>query len=165
MIYGASGYTGARIPREAVRRGHRPLLAGRCAHELEPLARELKLRCIQLELRDEAKLARSVRGLQLVLHAAGPFVHTYEPMLRVCLEEGVHYTDIAGELPVLRGIYAQHERARERQIALAPGLGLDTVPGDCLARYVAERTPGAVRLELGLSPLLKTCPGSVKCGF
>ena len=41
MIYGANGYTGELIAREAVRRGHRPILAGRSAEKVEPLAREL----------------------------------------------------------------------------------------------------------------------------
>jgi len=38
MIYGASGYTGALIVEEAERQGHRPLLVGRSAKHLVPLA-------------------------------------------------------------------------------------------------------------------------------
>src|SRR6186713_1188357 len=41
MIYGAYGYTGELIARQAVRRGHRPLLAGRQGSRLAALAREL----------------------------------------------------------------------------------------------------------------------------
>ena len=38
MIYGAYGYSGALLAEEAVKRGHRPLLAGRSAAKLAPLA-------------------------------------------------------------------------------------------------------------------------------
>ena len=38
MIYGANGYTGSLIAREAVRRGMRPILAGRHAEKIAALA-------------------------------------------------------------------------------------------------------------------------------
>jgi short subunit dehydrogenase-like uncharacterized protein len=40
-IYGAYGFTGELLAREAVARGHRPLLLGRRREPLEALAREL----------------------------------------------------------------------------------------------------------------------------
>ena len=33
MIYGATGYTGQLVAQEAVKRGHKPLLAGRSASQ------------------------------------------------------------------------------------------------------------------------------------
>ena len=43
MIYGANGYTGELIAREAAARGQKPLLAGRSAARIEPRARVLGL--------------------------------------------------------------------------------------------------------------------------
>ena len=43
MIYGANGYTGSLIAREAVRRGTRPILAGRQVDKIRTLAAELGL--------------------------------------------------------------------------------------------------------------------------
>ena len=43
MLYGATGYTGVLLAEEAVRRGHRPLLAGRSTEKLKPLAARLGL--------------------------------------------------------------------------------------------------------------------------
>lgn len=45
MIYGANGYTGELIAREAVARGMRPILAGRSRAKVERLAGELNLAC------------------------------------------------------------------------------------------------------------------------
>jgi short subunit dehydrogenase-like uncharacterized protein len=41
MIYGANGYTGELVAREAVHRGLKPVLAGRSAAKIEALAAEL----------------------------------------------------------------------------------------------------------------------------
>ena len=51
MIYGANGYTGELIAREAARRGLRPILAGRSADAILPLAKDLGLdhRVVALE--------------------------------------------------------------------------------------------------------------------
>jgi short subunit dehydrogenase-like uncharacterized protein len=43
MIYGANGYTGELIAREAARRGLDPVLAGRTATNVEQLAATLRL--------------------------------------------------------------------------------------------------------------------------
>src|SRR6476619_6796610 len=99
LIYGANGYTGELIAREAVRRGHRPILAGRDAAKIEPLARELGCEARAFGL-DAADLA----GVALVLHCAGPFSITSAPMVDACLRAGVHYLDITGEISVFESI-------------------------------------------------------------
>ena len=52
MIYGATGYTGTLVAEEAVRRGHKPLLAGRSAAKLRPLAERLGLEYAAVALDD-----------------------------------------------------------------------------------------------------------------
>jgi short subunit dehydrogenase-like uncharacterized protein len=42
LVYGATGYTGELIAREAARRGHEPILAGRNPESIGALARELR---------------------------------------------------------------------------------------------------------------------------
>ena len=43
MLYGAYGYTGKLIAQEAKNRGHSPILAGRSAERLLPVAENLDL--------------------------------------------------------------------------------------------------------------------------
>ena len=76
MIYGANGYTGELIAREAVRRGMTPVLAGRRRDSIEPLARALGLEARIFALDDARQAAASLQGLGLVLHCAGPFSAT-----------------------------------------------------------------------------------------
>lgn len=153
MLYGATGYTGRLVAEAAVRRGHRPLLAGRSADKLRPLAERLGLEWIAVSLEDADGLRRAVAQVGLVYHAAGPFLHTAQPMVHACLAEGAHYLDITGEIPVYQMVFGLDTAARERGVALLSGVGFDVVPSDGLIRYVADRLPGADRLEVVVDAL------------
>ncbi len=84
LVYGV-GATGTLIVQEAVRRGHTPLLAGRAAERLKPVAERFGLEWIVVDLLNTAALARVVADVDLVVHTAGPFVATHDPMLRAYL--------------------------------------------------------------------------------
>lgn len=103
MIYGANGYTGELIAREAVRQGLRPILAGRNQSKVEALAQELALEFRAFGLDDIDLISAQLRGLHLVLHCAGPFSLTSKPMMQACIQTGAHYLDIQARLPFLSG--------------------------------------------------------------
>ena len=150
-IYGANGYTGELIAREAARRGLRPVLAGRREEAIAPLARELSLEHRAVELEDAAGLDALLRGRALVLHCAGPFARTSAPMVAACLRTGAHYLDITGEIPVFEACAAQGAAARDRGVMLLPGVGFDVAPSDCLAAHLKTRLPSATHLALAFS--------------
>lgn len=151
LIYGASGYTGSLLAEEAVRRGHRPILAGRSAARLRPLAERLGLPARAAGLDDPAELDRLLDGVGLVLHAAGPFAWTSAPMVAACLRAGADYLDITGEVPVFEQVFQQDGAARAAGVRLLPGVGFDVVPSDCLAAHVAGQLPGARGLEIAVT--------------
>jgi len=148
MIYGATGYTGELIAREAVRRGFAPIVAGRDALAVETLAHELGLESRVVGLHDHRALQGALHDVVAVLHCAGPFIRTSAPMVRACLAQRVHYLDITGEIAVFETILAQSLAARERGVVLLPGVGFDVVPSDCLAGRLADALPDAIALEL-----------------
>jgi short subunit dehydrogenase-like uncharacterized protein len=71
-------------------------------------------------------------------------------MVEACLREGVHYLDITGEIAVFEAIARRGREARERSVALLPGVGFDVVPSDCLAAHVAAKVPGATHLTIAI---------------
>lgn len=148
LLYGATGYTGELIAREAVRRGLAPVLAGRNPETVGALAAELGLAHRAFPLDDLAALRRGLDGVAAVLHCAGPFIRTSAPMVAACLAAGVHYLDITGEIQVFEAVLAQREAARQAGVVLLPGAGFDVVPSDCLAARLAEALPGASELTL-----------------
>ncbi|HET6444236.1 MAG TPA: saccharopine dehydrogenase NADP-binding domain-containing protein [candidate division Zixibacteria bacterium] len=162
MLYGAYGYTGAIITEEAVRRGHRPVLAGRDSSKLEGLAKEYGLEYRVLSLENEETLTTVVAQFDLILHAAGPFIHTSAPMVRACLAGRTHYLDITGEIPVFENIFSLDSEAVERGTVLIGGVGFDVVPSDCLSGYLANKHRNAISLELAFSSPGRFSPGTAK---
>lgn len=152
MIYGANGYTGELIAREAVARGLRPVLAGRNATAVGALALELGLDSRTFSLDDPEAARHGIAGTSAVLHCAGPFVRTSKPMVEACLAAGVHYLDITGEIGVFEPILGRRgEDAHRAGIALLPGVGFDVVPSDCLAARLARELPDATELLLAFA--------------
>ncbi|MDX1567645.1 MAG: saccharopine dehydrogenase NADP-binding domain-containing protein, partial [Longimicrobiales bacterium] len=150
LLYGAYGYTGRLIAEEAVKRGLRPVVAGRNGEKTRRMAERLELEHRVFSLDEPSALRRALEDVDLVLHAAGPYSRTFRPMAGACLESGCHYLDITGEIPVLEAARAMNDRARDAGILMVPAVGLDVVPTDCAAARAAEALPGATRLDLAL---------------
>lgn len=149
LIYGANGYSGALIAREAVRRGMKPILAGRHGEKVAALAKELALEHRVFGLESSGEVETGVRGAGAVLHCAGPFSHTSRPMADACLRTGTHYLDITGEEAVFEALAARSAAARAVGVVLLPGVGFDVALSDCLAVHLKNRVPTATHLALG----------------
>jgi short subunit dehydrogenase-like uncharacterized protein len=162
MVYGAYGYTGELIAREAARRGLRPVLAGRDAAKVQALAAELGLPHRSFALDDTAAVQRNLGGIALVLHCAGPFSATARPMLDACLQAGCHYLDITGEVDVLEAILARGAEARQAGVVVCPAVGFDVIPTDCIAAWLKQELPDATHLALGFDTRSGMSPGTTK---
>jgi len=162
LVYGAAGYTGKLIVTEAVKRGLVPVLAGLSETQITTLANSHGLKSATFNLESVETIRTNIRGMNAVLHAAGPFSSTAAKMLEACLAEGVHYLDITGEVQVLEHIFTLNERAKECGCVLIPGTGFDVVPTDCLAIMLKSQLPDAVRLQLAFHTNSKLSPGTWK---
>lgn len=152
MLYGATGYTGTLIAEEAVRRGHRPVLAGRNSEKLLALATRLKLEWVAFSLEDSDALSKAVASVELLVHAAGCYAETCEKVMDACLMGMTHYLDISNEIFVLQAAQARHQIAKEKGISIIPGIGFGSIASNCLARYVCEQISDPVSLEIIISP-------------
>ncbi len=162
LIYGANGYTGQLVVEEALRKGHKPILAGRSEQRIRPIAERTGLNYVVFDPSDANSLKKALSGVELVFNAAGPFTHTSTPIIKACLDYKINYTDITGEIPVFQNIFSYDSRAKQSGIALMPGIGFDVIPTDCLANYVTEQVPGALELELAFAGLEHISPGTMK---
>ncbi len=148
LLYGANGFVGEAIARQAVETGLRPVLAGRNAARLESLAAELGVECRVFDLNDPQKIEGALKDAAVVLHCAGPYLQTSSPMVSACLQTGTHYLDLTGEIPVYEAIQSRDAEAQAKGVMLLPGVGFDVVPTDCLALYLKQRLPTATHLTL-----------------
>jgi len=146
LIYGAYGYTGELIAREALDRGIDIIVAGRSESKARELGTELGTESRVFEAEDAAE---HLDDVDVLLNCAGPFIKTYEPLVEACLDTATPYLDITGELGVFEAIAEHDRKAEDAGIPLLPGVGFDVVPTDCLAGHLHDRLPGATELTLG----------------
>ncbi len=162
MIYGANGYTGRLIAAEAVRRGHRPLMAGRNGSVIEEIGRELGLPTRAFACENPEVIAKNLEGVALVLHCAGPFTATSAPMFSACLKAKANYLDITGEITVFENILGRGQECEAAGLVAIPGVGFDVVPSDCLAAMLKMRLPDTVSLAMAMKTSSSFSPGTLK---
>jgi short subunit dehydrogenase-like uncharacterized protein len=151
MLYGPYGTTGRLILDEALRRGHRPLLAGRDEARLSALAGATGLQALPLRVDSPQPDGAALKGVAAVLNAAGPFFQTGAPLRKLCLEAGVSYVDVSGEIEDFVAAMGCDAEARARRVAIIPGAGFGVVFGEALAAHVARRLPDATWLKLSIA--------------
>lgn len=151
MIYGATGFTGRLIAAEGVRRGHRPIVAGRRAEAVRRLAEALGCPWRSFALGDPRVIGESLADCSVLLNCAGPYSLTALPMVQACLETQVHYLDITGEFSVIECLALRGDQARRAGVVLIPAVGFGVVPSDCLAAWLSDRHPGASELWIAFS--------------
>jgi len=151
MLYGAYGSTGRLILDEALRRGHRPVLAGRDSAQLSALGQATGLNALHLPLDHGPELREALSRVNGVVLAAGPFQLTGPPMRAACLDAGCAYLDVNAEIEDFSAALACDAQARTAGIAIIPGVGYGVVFAECLAARVALRLPNATWLRLSLA--------------
>jgi short subunit dehydrogenase-like uncharacterized protein len=162
LIYGANGYTGRLIAREAARRGLKPILAGRDVAKVDELARQLDCPSRVFALDDDVALRVALQDATVVLNCAGPFSKTAPAMIAGCLQRRASYLDITGEIDVIEHAAKQDAAAREAGVSLIPAVGFDVVPTDCLAALLADEMPDATHLALAFHGSGAMSPGTLK---
>lgn len=165
MIYGATGFTGGLIADHALASGLRPILGARNSSKLSALAGRLQLESRAFSLNDRQGIDDALADVDVVLHAAGPFSATSEPMLDACLRTKTHYLDITGEIDVIEACAGRDEEGRVAGIAVVPAVGFDVVPTDCLAAYIMSRSPNATHLTLAIALQTEPSRGTLKTGL
>ena len=151
LLYGATGYTGRLVARRLADARVDVVLAGRDPERVRDVAEPLGLAWTAFGLSDAEAAARALAGVDVVLHAAGPFEKTAAPMVAACLKAHTHYLDLGGEWPVFVDLIACDQAAREAQVMIMPGVGLTIVATDCLMALAKAAQPDAVKLRLGVS--------------
>jgi saccharopine dehydrogenase (NAD+, L-lysine-forming) len=151
VLYGATGYSGRLLAERLAAADVDLVLAGRDPAKLAPLAAGLQRPCAAVALGDPAGLDGVLADAAVVLHAAGPFMDTAEPMIAACLRTGTHYLDLAGEWPVFVHAMELSDAAAAAGVMVMPGVGLTIAATDCLMALATERAPGTVKLRVGIS--------------
>ncbi|HEY3685071.1 MAG TPA: saccharopine dehydrogenase NADP-binding domain-containing protein [Streptosporangiaceae bacterium] len=153
-IYGATGHTGRLVAAELLARGQHVILSGRNAGALHALAAELAdpghVRVHPAPLDDAAALRALADDADVLVHCAGPFSVTGDPVATACVEGGCHYIDHAVESFHVRHLFDAYQASAQRAgIVLVPGLSFYGGVGDLLADAVADGLSDIDRVVVG----------------
>lgn len=162
MIYGATGYSGRLIVKEAVAQGLKPVLAGRSEEKVKALAIKHDLDYEVFSIDQLSQNDGFLSGVDLVLNCAGPFSQTAAVVMEACLHQQAHYIDITGEVDVFELAASLNQTAEKAGIVLCPGVGFDVIPTDCVAAQLKQSMPDATHLTLGFDSRSGFSPGTAK---
>ncbi|MDQ3759346.1 MAG: saccharopine dehydrogenase NADP-binding domain-containing protein [Actinomycetota bacterium] len=151
VLFGATGYTGDLTARAMVKRGMRPVLAGRRREALEALAAELGgLEIAVADVSEPASIrSRLERGDTLVT-TVGPFARWGDAALDAAIDAGAHYIDSTGEPPFVRKVFEKGGPRAERSGTIAmTAMAYDWVPGNLTGGLALAEAEGAAAVRIG----------------
>ncbi|MEU4225599.1 saccharopine dehydrogenase NADP-binding domain-containing protein [Nonomuraea sp. NPDC026600] len=155
-VYGANGHTGRLVATELLSRGQEIVLAGRNAEALRSLADELnapgRVRTHPAALDDPPALRELAESAAVLIHCAGPFTRTCEPIATAAVAAGCHYIDHAIEPHPVKYLFDTVQApAQQAGIVMIPQMSFYGGLADLLAAAVADGLPGVDRVTVGYS--------------
>ncbi|KAK6129205.1 hypothetical protein DH2020_037035 [Rehmannia glutinosa] len=145
IIFGASGFTGKYVVREALKFLNTPnsplkslALAGRSPSRLSVALKWAsgpnpppKIPLLTADTSDPSSLIRLAAQAKIILNCVGPFRLYGEPVVSACVESGCDYLDICGEPEFMERMEASyHEKAVEKGSLVISACGFDSVPAE-----------------------------------
>jgi short subunit dehydrogenase-like uncharacterized protein len=144
ILYGATGFTG-KLCAEYLRDNYPEIkwaIAGRDNQRLNDLKNSLNLNCdIYVASGDDKEsIDKFVTKTRVVLSTAGPFARYSNLIVKSCVENKTHYTDITGENHWVKDLIDEHhEKASEEGTRIIPSCGYDSIPSDMGVFYSVQQ--------------------------
>lgn len=154
VVLGATGYTGRLAVDALVRRGLRPMLAGRRPEQLARVAAELggsaPLASRVADVSDPASVRDLIKPGDVLLTTVGPFERYGYVAAEAAASAGAHYVDSTGEVGFVRELQRRYDDlARHNGATMVPAFGYDYVPGIVAGALALAEAPQATGLEIG----------------
>jgi lysine 6-dehydrogenase len=119
------------------------------AHDVAAALVSSKVEVRQIDVNDEERLRRLLRGADVVLNAV-EYVFNL-PVLRACIQEKVHYADLGGLFHMTRKLMDLSEEAEAAGITAIVGMGGTPGVTNLLARAAVDQLDSvdSIKVQLG----------------
>lgn len=136
-VVGATGYTGGLVVSELLRRGAAVVAVGRNPEKLLGLPPEVEPTAV--DVADAAALGEALGGCRAVVNCVGSFIDLGEAVVAAAINASAHYVDTTGDFSFMHRVFEVHDApAREKGVALVPGMAFHSAPADLAAALAAE---------------------------
>jgi short subunit dehydrogenase-like uncharacterized protein len=153
VVFGATGLTGRMTVEALLRRGVRPVLAGRDRARLGALAAELggDLETAQASAEDPASITAVLKKDGVLVTTVGPFSRFGSAAAEAAIAARAHYVDSAGEPSFNRRIIEDYgPRAAAAGVVMLPAFAPEWVLGSVAGALALEEAGHeAVRVDTG----------------
>jgi len=102
VVFGATGYTGELTVEALVKRGLKPILAGRNASRLNEIAKRFGLSYRLADVSDLESVKSLVEKDDILISTVGPFMRYGRTAVEAAVAKGAHYIDSTGEPEFVR---------------------------------------------------------------
>ena len=151
LVYGATSFVGQILCRYLTERTAggarlRWAMAGRSAGKLEEVRRSLGEAAAHIPLQvadaaDEQALRALVASTRVIVSTVGPYALHGEPLVRACVEAGVDYCDLTGEVQWIRRMIERYEDlARRNGARIVHCCGFDSIPSDLGVHFLQQQS-------------------------
>ena len=159
LILGGYGNFGQKISTRLAKSGISIIIAGRSKEKAEKLAKQLTAEATGFNVNKELNEQLKILKPYVVINTCGPFQNADYAVAKTCIENKVHYIDLADGRDFVCGITALDAMAKQNDVLVVSGAS--TVPG--LSSAVLKNFKGEFSiidsLVYGITPGQKTPRG------
>ncbi|KAM0735094.1 Saccharopine dehydrogenase-like oxidoreductase [Formica fusca] len=140
VIFGATGYTGKYVVKDAVHlcKEHKLRfgVAGRRKEALEAVIKEFAsdiddIPIIVADIKDEESLTKMTKQAKIIINCCGPYRFYGEPIIKACIATRTHHVDVSGEPQYMEKMQLEYNKAaQEAGIYIVSACGFDSIPAD-----------------------------------
>ncbi|KAK0459235.1 Saccharopine dehydrogenase-domain-containing protein [Desarmillaria tabescens] len=148
LVLGATGITGRQTVRYLCSHLQRSTftfsIAGRRKDALDAIVAEFSLPesvdVLQVDVTKPDQVEAAVKTTKVVINTVGPYWTYGTPVVRACVQNGIHYVDLTGEPFWVKDIIQEFDYfATKTGSIIVPTCGMDCIPSD-LCVYLASKT-------------------------
>lgn len=147
ILWGATGFTG-RLVAEYLNNQYKDgdlkwAIAGRNEEKLLTIQKELGIENIPYiiaDSNDKSALTKMVQQTKVICTTVGPYAKYGSDLVAACVENGVDYCDLTGEVQWIRRMIDQHhEAAKAKKVKIVHCCGFDSIPSDMGVYFLQQK--------------------------
>jgi saccharopine dehydrogenase-like NADP-dependent oxidoreductase len=151
LIIGGSGRIGSSVAADLVAHTQAEItITGRNQVTGNAVSSNLgsKVQFLALDLADKELLREAIAQSQIVIHCAGPFHHRDATVLKICIENGVHYLDVSDHRSFTVKALNYQSEAEKAGITAIVNTGIFPGISNSMVRHDVEQFDSCDRLHL-----------------
>ena len=148
VIYGATGFTGRLVAEYLLQRygiGNdlKWAIAGRSEGKLKSIRQLLgnqEIPILTADSHNAESLKKMASATKVVCTTVGPYAKHGSLLVETCVDEGVDYCDLTGEVQwIRRMVDAHHEKAKSNGVKITHCCGFDSIPSEMGVYFLQKK--------------------------